>query len=195
MAGNEQVFQKAISQGHSAAWDQQWDKAALAYQQALEEFPDNPKALASLGMAFFELQRYDESLQAYQKAVKAAPGDALPLEKVGQLQERLGNNKEAVQTYLNTAELYIKNQDAGKALENWGRVTQLDSEHLTARLYLAMVHERLGHASQATSEYLVAASLYQRSGNPARAAEMITRALHLEPNNPEARQAERCWIS
>jgi tetratricopeptide (TPR) repeat protein len=191
MAGNEQVFQKAISQGHSAAWDQQWDKAALAYQQALEEFPDNPKALASLGMAFFELQRYDESLQAYQKAVKAAPGDALPLEKVGQLQERLGNNKEAVQTYLNTAELYIKNQDAGKALENWGRVTQLDSEHLTARLYLAMVHERLGHASQATSEYLVAASLYQRSGNPARAAEMITRALHLEPNNPEARQAER----
>jgi tetratricopeptide (TPR) repeat protein len=190
MAGNEQAFQKAISDGHSAAWDQQWDKAALAYQQALEEFPDNPKALASLGLAFFELQRYDESLQAYQKAVKAAPNDPLPLEKVGQLLERLGNNKEAIQAFMHAAELYIKNQDTGKALENWGCITQLDPENITARLYMAMVHERLGHASQATSEYLVAASIYQRSGNAARAAEMVTHALHLAPHNPEARQAE-----
>ena len=92
MAGNKETFQKAISQGHSAAWDQQWDKAALAYQQALEEFPDNSKALTSLGLALFELQRFEESLQAYQKAVQAAPTDPLPQEKVGQLQERLGKN-------------------------------------------------------------------------------------------------------
>ena len=92
--------------------------------------------------------------------------------------------------FLHAAELYIKNQDTGKALENWGRVTQLDSENIIARLYMAMVHERLGHASQATSEYLVAASLYQRSGNAAKAAEMISRALRLSPRNPEARQAE-----
>jgi len=190
MAGNKETFQKAISQGHSAAWDQQWDKAALAYQQALEEFPDNSKALTSLGLALFELQRFEESLQAYQKAVQAAPTDPLPQEKVGQLQERLGKNKEAVQAFLHAAELYIKNQDTGKALENWGRITQIDSENVTARLYLAMVHERLGHASQATSEYLVAASLYQRSGNANKAAEMIGRALRLAPHSPEARQAE-----
>ena len=190
MAGNNEAFQKAISKGHSAAWDQQWDKAAIAYQQAIEEIPNNPKALTSLGMALFELQRYDDSLQAYQKAVQAAPNDPLPLEKVGQLMEQLGNNKEAVQAFLHAAELYIKYQNTGKAFENWGRVTQLDSENITARLYLAMVHERLGHASQATSEYLVAASLYQRSGDGAKAAEMIGRAVRLAPTNPEARQAE-----
>jgi len=190
MAGNNEAFQKAISTGHSAAWDQQWDKAAVAYQQALEEFPDNSKALTSLGLALFELQRYDDSLQAYQKAVQAAPSDPLPPEKVGQLLERLGNNKAAVQAFLHAAELYIKTQDTGKALENWGRVTQIDSENLTARMYMAMVHERLGHAPQATSEYLVVASIYQRSGNAAKAAEMIARALRLTPRNPEARQAE-----
>ena len=90
MAGREDVFQKAMSEGHSAAWDQQWDKAAAAYPKALEEFPDHPKALSSLGMALFELQRFDESLQVYQKAAQAAPTDPLPLEKVGQLSERLG---------------------------------------------------------------------------------------------------------
>jgi tetratricopeptide (TPR) repeat protein len=53
-----------------------------------------------------------------------------------------------------------------------------------------MVHERLGHASQATSEFLVAASIYQRSGNAAKASEMISRALRLSPNSSESLQAE-----
>jgi hypothetical protein len=43
MPGNEEVFQKALNDGHSAAWDQMWDKAAVCYQRALDEFPDNPR--------------------------------------------------------------------------------------------------------------------------------------------------------
>ena len=190
MAEGEKAFHEAMSMGHSAAWDQQWDKAVAAYQQALEEIPNHPKALNSLGLALFELQRYDEALLVYQKAAQAAPNDPVPLEKVGQLSNRVGNQKEAVQAYLRAAELYIKNQDSGKALENWGRVTEVDPEHIAARQYLAMVHERLGHSSQAASEYLVTASLYQRSGNASKAAEMIDRALKLAPHNAEARQAE-----
>ncbi|MGB8213155.1 MAG: tetratricopeptide repeat protein [Anaerolineales bacterium] len=179
-----------MSKGHSAAWDQRWDKAALAYQQALEEIPNDPKALTSLGLALYELQRYDESLLAYQQAAQVAPNDPIPQEKVGQLLERLGKNKEAIQAFLRAAEFYIKNQDSDKALENWGNVTRLDPEHITARLYMAMVHERVGHTSPATNEYLAAASLYQRSGNATKAAEMIGRALRLSPRSPEARQAE-----
>ena len=79
MAGREDVFQKAMSVGHSAAWDQQWDKAAAAYRKALEEIPDHPKALTSLGLALFELQHYDESLQVYMQAAQVCtqrPGSA-----------------------------------------------------------------------------------------------------------------------
>ena len=53
---------------------------------------------------------------------------------------------EAIRAFMKAAELYIKNQDSEKALENWLRVTQLDADHITARSYLAMVHERLGHS-------------------------------------------------
>jgi tetratricopeptide (TPR) repeat protein len=53
-----------------------------------------------------------------------------------------------------------------------------------------MVHERLGQIQQAVTEYLAMASLQQRAGNSAKAAEMIGRALRLQPGNQEARQAQ-----
>jgi tetratricopeptide (TPR) repeat protein len=190
MTGREDIFQQEMSTGHSLAWDQQWDKAAGAYRNALEEIPNHPKALSSLGLALFEMKRYDESLLVYQKAAQAAPNDPVPLEKAGQLSELLGNIKDAVQSFMKAAELYIKNQDADKALANWGRVTQLEPENFTAYSYLAMVHERLGHAQQAATKYLTGASLLQRSGKAEKAAEMIGRALRLVPNYPDARKAQ-----
>jgi tetratricopeptide (TPR) repeat protein len=190
MAGREDIFQKAMNIGHSAAWDQQWDKAVTAYQSALAEFPDNPKALTSLGLALYEQQRYEEALQIYKKATQVSPGDPLPLEKVGLLSERTGNLKEAIQSFLKVAELYAREQDAQKAIENWSRVTRLDSDNITARNYLALVHEWLGHIQQSVNEYLAVASLYQRAGNANKAAEMVGRALHLQPDNALARQAQ-----
>ena len=58
MPGREDIFQKAMNEGHSAAWDQEWDKAVAAYRQALQEFPDHPKALNSLGLALYQLGNY-----------------------------------------------------------------------------------------------------------------------------------------
>ncbi|MGZ6346574.1 MAG: tetratricopeptide repeat protein, partial [Anaerolineales bacterium] len=189
MAGREDLFQKAMNMGHSVAWDQQWDKAAAAYRTALEEFPENPKALSSLGLALFELQQYNESLQVYQKAAQSAPNDPVPLENMGQIFARLGNAPDAIQSFMKAAELYIKNQDAEKALINWDRVTRLDPEHITAHSYLAMVHERLGHTQRASTEYLMMASLVQLTGNIEKTKEIVRRALSLDPNSPEAHQA------
>ena len=45
-------FEYAMNQGHSAAWDQNWNKAADYYRQALAEIPDHPKALTSLALAW-----------------------------------------------------------------------------------------------------------------------------------------------
>ena len=103
MAGREDLFNKAMSAGHSAAWDQQWDKAVEAYRKALKEFPEHPKALSSLGLALFELQQFEESLQTYQKAAQVAPDDPIPQEKVGQLSEQVGNNPDAIQYFFITA--------------------------------------------------------------------------------------------
>jgi tetratricopeptide (TPR) repeat protein len=189
MTGREDVFNEAMNEGHSAAWDQAWEKAASSYQTALEEFPDNPKALNSLGLALYELECLDESLQAYKHAARFSPTDPLPLERIAQLSERLGQIKIAVQAAMQAANLYINNKNVEKAIENWLRITQISPENAQAHSNLAMVHAKLGHTQQAVMEYLALASLLQRYGNPDKAAEMIARALDLMPNSSEARQA------
>jgi tetratricopeptide (TPR) repeat protein len=190
MAGREDVFQKAMNQGHSAAWDQEWDKAIASYQKALKEFPDHPKALNSLGLALYQLQQYEEALKVYQQAVQITPDDPISLEKIAQLSERLGNLKTAVDSAMKAAEMYLNQRDVDKAIENWARVTQLDPEHPVAHSRLALMHERLGHNPQAVIEYLAVASLLQRSGNPEKTQELVDKALQLMPNNQAAKQAQ-----
>ena len=90
MSGNEEVFQKAMNQGHSFAWDQEWKKAANSYRKALEEMPDNPKALSSLGLALLQSQEFEEALQIYQQVARVSPKDPVPFERIAQLSERLG---------------------------------------------------------------------------------------------------------
>jgi tetratricopeptide (TPR) repeat protein len=189
MPGREDVFEKALNDGHSAAWDQMWDKAAVCYQRALDEFPDNPKALNSLALAQFQLQNFEAALETYRRVIKVSPDDAIAMEKIAQLSERLGNINQAVQAALLAAELYLKIRDVDKAIENWSRVTQLAPENLTAHSRLAMVYEKMGQSRQSVSEYIAVASLLQHSGQPQKAMELIDRAMKLSPESAEAKQA------
>jgi tetratricopeptide (TPR) repeat protein len=189
MTETEEQFRHLMDQGHSAAWDQLWDRAAGFYRQALELMPDNPQVLNSLALALFELQDYKQSLSYYLKSARVAPQDALPFEKLSQLFERLGNSEQAVQAALQAAELYLKNREVNKAMDNWQRVAQLNPDNLRAHSMLALINERLGQKPEAVTEHLALASLYQRQNDPVKAFEEISHALQILPANLEARQA------
>jgi len=189
MAGREDVFQQAMNEGHSAAWDQTWDVAAKAYQRAIEEFPDNAKALNSLGLAQYQLQHYDEALKTYIRVAKVNPEDAVAFEKIAQIYERQGSLHEAIQAALQAAELYLKAREPEKAIENWLRVVQLNPENINARSRLAMIHEKTGQINQAVNEYIALASLVQNNGNPQKAIELLEHAGLLAPASGEIRQA------
>lgn len=189
MPGREDIFQKAMNDGHSAAWDQDWDKAAAAYRRALQEFPDQPKALNSLGLALYQLNNIEESLQIYLNVAALTPDDPVPMEKVAQLSERTGDLKTAVDAALRAAELFFQQRDTEKSIENWVRVTNLNPENAIAHSRLAQVHEKLGHAQQAVIEYLAIASILQRAGNGDKTIEMVEKAQSLQPNSPEVKQA------
>ncbi|MCJ7433212.1 MAG: tetratricopeptide repeat protein [Anaerolineales bacterium] len=184
------VFQKAMNEGHSAAWDQEWGKAVSAYRKALQEFPDHPKALNSLGLALYQMGQFDDALQVYSSVAKLSPDDPVPMEKVAQLCERLGNLQDAVQASSNAADLFLAQRDTEKAIENWVRITNLNPDHAIAHSRLAQVHEKLGHLQQAVTEYLAVASLVQRSGNIEKTQELVTKALQIMPNSPDVNQAQ-----
>ncbi|HLA06524.1 MAG TPA: tetratricopeptide repeat protein [Anaerolineales bacterium] len=190
MPGREDVFQKAMNEGHSAAWDQEWNKAAAEYRKALQEIPDQPKALNSLGLALFQLGEFDEAQQIYKRVAQIVPQDPVPMEKLAQLLERTGHLKEAIESAAKAAELFLNQRDVDKAMENWVRVTTLDPENIFAHSRLALAHERLGHKPQAVIEYIAVASLVQRTGNVEKTTELINRALLLAPESAEAKQAE-----
>lgn len=189
MTGNQEKFQQFMNKGHSAAWDQMWDRAAGYYRQALEELPDNPQALSNLGLALVELQEYEDALECYKKAAQVQTEDPLPLEKIAQLSERLGDLDQALQASLQAAELYLKNRDVSKAIENWEHVIQLNPYNLRAHSRLALVYTRIDEKYKAVSEYLALASIYQEAGKNEKALDSVNQALRVLPQNKEAIQA------
>ncbi len=190
MPGQDDVFQKAMNEGHSAAWDQDWEKAAAAYRRALQQSRDNPKALNSLGLALYQLGKFEEALQIYLQVAKISPEDPIPIEKVSQLSERLGDLKVAVDAAMRAGDLFLNQRDTEKAIENWVRVTNVYPEHAIAHSRLAQVHEKLGHTQQAVIEYLAIASLFQRAGNAEKTHELVEKACQIMPQSMEARQAQ-----
>jgi len=116
MTGNQERFQQAMNEGHSAAWDQAWDKAVTYYRQALEEMPDHPKALTSLALALYEQQDYAEAMKYYRRASEVNPNDVVSLEKVAELLERTGYLAQATEVYMVVAEMYAKNREVDKAV-------------------------------------------------------------------------------
>ncbi|MBI5934941.1 MAG: tetratricopeptide repeat protein [Chloroflexi bacterium] len=195
MPGREDIFQKFMNEGHSAAWDQRWEKAAVSYRAALEEFPDNPKALNNLGLALHQLSRFDEALEIYKRVAQLSREDPVPLERIAQLSERLGDLRAAVEAAMRAADAFINQRDVDKAIENWVRVTTLNPDHMQAHSRLALIHERLGHTRPAVTEFLAVASLLQRAGNMEKTAELINKAMALLPESIEARQAQSLFKS
>lgn len=189
MTDQDSRYQKAMSQGHSAAWDQTWEKAAKYYQQALAEKPDDAKALNSLALAYYELRDFEQSLKYYLQTAKVSPEDPIPLEKAATLFEALDRLELGADTALQAAELYLKIQDIDKAIENWSRAIGMNPQHLRAHSRLAIVYEKMGRKTQAVREYLHLASLMQHAGEMEKAVQSINRALKIAPQSEEAHQA------
>ncbi|HDD56227.1 MAG TPA: tetratricopeptide repeat protein [Chloroflexi bacterium] len=178
-----QELKDLLSKGNSAAWDKNWNDAAVYYQQALDLDPGNFKAMTNIGLAYYEMREYREALDAYRKAVEINPDDPAPYEKMFLIYKEVNQLTEALKASLLAAEAHLKNEDIQKAIENWKRVLELDIRNVKAHARLGMVYERLGRKKLAVSEYIHTASLLQLSGNTVKATESIDRALRCSPEN------------
>jgi tetratricopeptide (TPR) repeat protein len=191
MAENQEKFRTAINRGNSAAWDMDWQGAAIYYQQALDECPENPLALTSMGLALYEQHKFAEAIEYYKKAALVGPEDPIAPEKIADIFERQGRLKEAIQAVVHAAELYLKIRDAEKAISCYERATSLDPMNLHARTRLALIFERMHKYDQAITEFLAAASILQRTGQLDRAKKTVEHCLMLDGSNEKALKARK----
>ena len=190
MLENADRFNNEMGLGHTAAWDQDWEKAADHYRQALEEKPDDPKGLVSLGLALYELGSYEESIEYYSRAIEVSPDDPLAYDKVAQLYEMQEQDHDAVNPALLASELYLKEGNVTKSIESLARVIRINPENLRAHSRLALIYERTGRKQRSVTEYLIVASLFQHQNESESATRAVEHALEILPNSKEAFEAQ-----
>ncbi|HKZ44806.1 MAG TPA: tetratricopeptide repeat protein [Anaerolineales bacterium] len=195
MTGDKNVFNKAINAGHSAAWDQNWDKAAENYRIAVDEFPDNPKALRNLGLSLFQLKRLEESMQTYMQAAKIDDKDSLTMERIALIAERLGQIDLVVDYGMKASNLFMENNHVDKAIDNLLRVIMVDPANTEAHTNLAFIYEKTDRKPLAIKENLALAFLYQHNGKLEKAESHVNRSLELDPKHPEAINAKNLLMN
>lgn len=191
MTGRQDLFDESMNLGHSAAWEMNWEKAIGYYRKALAEFPNHATALTSLGLALLETDNPNEALETYRKACTAAPEDPIPVEKCAEIHELQGDIQQAVSQRETAADLYIRQRNTEKAIENWSFIARLTPDNLAVRSRLALTYERLGRRREASYEYLAVASILQKKNKNDRAMEAAQLALRLTPGDPDASSAVR----
>lgn len=181
-------FETYMNAGHSAAWDQDWERAIKAYSMAISTRPQVPEAYNSLGLALLQVNppRLQEALKVYQRAHEIDHDDPLPLEKSADVLERMGNVQDAAKQYLAVAEIYLANHDLEKAIYTWERASRVTPGLVRVHQQLALAYERLGNRRQAVNEYLTLAAIFQQTNRTNIAIQAVERALRLEPRNPQA---------
>jgi tetratricopeptide (TPR) repeat protein len=189
MSGDQQAFLSSMNKGHSAAWDQNWAEAIKFYREALEQFPEDPMALISIGLALLEMQDYEGALTHYQRVASLSPNDPVPYEKMTLIYENMGRIKDAVRAGMQAAEMQLKARDVEKSIESWLHVITLDPDNLNARSRLAMIYDKLGKKNEASKEYLAAASIMQSVGDRQKAIQAVRYCLQIAPDNLDVQNA------
>ncbi len=185
MPGDRKAYQEAMNAGSQAAWDQQWERAIEAYRRAIDEFPEDPNAYISIGLALLQTGQLQDALDAYQRAHILAPDDPIPLERSADVLERMGRLQEAAENYIKVADIFLGRRDVAKTIGNWERATRLSPGMLNIHARLAQAYERTNRRKAAIREYLTIAAIFQRKGDTHRAIEACKRALRLDRNNPQ----------
>jgi tetratricopeptide (TPR) repeat protein len=172
------TIQHLLQQGNGCLTQGAWAQAAIHYEQLLELQPNNPEALAQLGLALFGLGRYEEAERYYRRSLEINPMSASTLCNLATVLQ--GDPPEAEKYLRQALKLNPKYADArsklGLSLAFAGRLREakgafqkalkIDPRHAEALLGLGQIARTEGHFAEAES--------------------FINRALKVEPKLPGA---------
>lgn len=189
MNSEEGHVQNILNKGHTALWEHDWDGAVQAYNAALQEVPDHPVGLSSLGLALFHQKKFSDSLRIFQQLARQYPEDPMPMERIARIYEREGLLQEAVRSYYQAAEKQLKSRDVDRSLADYRAILRLNPNNQDVRARVAMVFVKLGRKEEAAAEFTDLAAVVQRAGDPNKAQQILEYARQVKPDSIEVSQA------
>jgi uncharacterized protein (AIM24 family) len=131
-----EALEQAVVRGSELLKQGKIDEAQRSFRAALELEPDNPRVLALLGLSHFRANQLAEARPIYEQLVDRAPSDA--------------------SHRLNLGLVYLKQNDADKAIAALEASRALDPSQGRAISYLGLAYARAGRYAEAYRAFLVA---------------------------------------
>jgi Flp pilus assembly protein TadD/uncharacterized protein (AIM24 family) len=135
-APGREALDQAIVRGSDLLKQGKLDQAQGAFRSALELEPDNPRVLALLGLSYFRGNQFTDAQPIYETLVEKAPTDA--------------------SHRLNLGLVYLKLNDAARAIDALEASRALDPSQGRAVSYLGLAYARAGRYAEAYRSFLLA---------------------------------------
>ena len=167
--------------GDAYTQQKNWPKAEQAYQQAVQQDPDEPSHRQGLAQALIEQGKYAEALAQYKKLAELEPGTAENYVRMAELYRRMGKFDQAkasilrakelqpgnLQVLYNEALLYEDEQQYGEAAKILsdaiaGMKAQSGKNNPGSTHAMEILYEQLGHVYIQTQNYPEAIETYQQ---------------------------------
>ncbi|HET6329735.1 MAG TPA: tetratricopeptide repeat protein [Holophagaceae bacterium] len=172
------------------------DKAVDCYRMLVDDDPKNLALQNSYGDLLAQANRPSEAVEVFRrlaiayerdgfapkatavlkKAVRSAPDDMDLMQRLADLYRQTGMIRDAVATHLQVAEQFQKKGLVKRALEEFGKVVDLDPKNLKNKVKLADLFNKEGMKDQAASIYLEVAESLGMEGKAAEAMQIVERA-------------------
>ncbi|MBS1766936.1 MAG: tetratricopeptide repeat protein [Acidobacteria bacterium] len=172
------------------------DKAIDCYRMLVDDDPKNLGLMNTLGDLMAQANRPAEAADVFRrlaiayerdgfapkatailkKAVRSAPDDMDLMQRLADLYRQTGMIRDAVATHLQVAEAFQKKGLVKRALEEFGKVVDLDPKNLKNKIKLADLFNKEGMKDQAAAIYLEVAESLGMEGKAAEALQIVDRA-------------------
>lgn len=125
-------------------------------------------------------------LALYRRAHELNRADPGPVEKIIAALKRLGRADEQAGWHITAADLYESRAETRRALSHLERAAALRPADTALHTRLAQAYERAGSEKKAVQQYVRLAEQLARQGQPLAALQVVSAALRLNPQHPDA---------
>src|ERR1700747_28625 len=124
-----------------------------------------------------------KAIAVYKRIAKLAPEEIRPLEKLADLYVQQGVMSEARPLFVQLAELHLKNNKQGEAINLIKKLLQAEPDNIRIQIRLADLYQAMGQTRDAIEAYVSADTRALARGDHAESEKLADKAIKLEPGN------------